>query len=80
MRIAARNAKSDAELDDEAAIDYVRSFVGVMASDWRRRQLNDILPKVMGAIDTARERGDVPDVREIMKLVWLEEGPKGLLE
>ena len=81
MQRAARNPKSETELDDEAIIAYIRAFVNVMAADWRRRQLNAILPEVMSRVDAARAKGDLPDVRAIIDQVWVDkDGPKGLLE
>jgi hypothetical protein len=80
MKIAARTAKTQEEMDDEAIVAYVRSFVTVMAADWRRRQLNLVLPEIMHQVDDARAKGHEPNVHKIMQQVWLKaEGPKGLL-
>jgi hypothetical protein len=81
VSIVARKAKTDTELDDESIASYVRGFVQVMAADWRRRQLNVVLPQVMSLVDAAREKGDEPDVRKILDKVWLDAaGPAGLLD
>ena len=81
MRLTARSPKSEVELDDEAIIAYIRAFATVMAADWRRRQLNAVLPEVMKRVDAARAKGDLPDVKAIMDQVWVDsDGPKGLLE
>lgn len=80
MRLAARNPKTETEMDDEAIVAYIRSFVTVMAADWRRRQLNVILPEVMKQVDAARSAGHAPNVRAILDKVWIDkEGPAGLL-
>lgn len=80
MRIAARRPKTEEEMDDEAIVAFVRSYATVMAADWRRRQLNAVLPEVMKRVDEARAKGNAPDVNAIMQQVWLNaEGPKGLL-
>lgn len=81
MRLAARRAKTETELDDEAIVAYIRSFVTVMSADWRRRQLNAVLPEVMKLVDEARAKGHEPDVRAILDRVWIDrKGPAGLLD
>ena len=81
MLLAARNPKTETELDDEAIVAYIRSFVSVMAADWRRRQLNVILPDVMKQVDEARAAGHEPNVHAILQKVWIDkEGPAGLVE
>lgn len=81
MATTARKAKTDSELDDEAIVAYVKGFVQVMAADWRRRQLNIILPEVLAQVDAARSAGHAPDVRAILDKVWLtKEGPAALVE
>lgn len=67
-----RTAKTPEQLDDEAVVGLIRGFVTVQAADWRRRQLNVVLPRVFRAIDEARARGDAPDVKAILKQVWVE--------
>lgn len=77
----ARTTKTEEQLDDEAIVDYVKSFIRVQSSDWRRRQQNAVLPEVMNRIDTVRNRGDQPDVQKILQAVWTDrEGVKGLLD
>jgi hypothetical protein len=78
---SARTEKTEEEMDDEAVVAYIRSFVTVMAADWRRRQLNKVLPEIMKQVDAARARGDAPNVHAIMQKVWLDaEGPAGLID
>jgi hypothetical protein len=78
---AARTTKDDTELDDEAIVAFIRSFITVMAADWRRRQLNAVLPSVMKQVDAARAAGHEPDVRAILDKVWIDrKGPAGLLD
>jgi hypothetical protein len=81
VSIIARRPKTDTELDDESIASYVRGFVQVMAADWRRRQLNSVLPKVMNLVDEARAKGHEPDVRKILDQVWIDkDGPAGMLD
>ena len=67
-----RNVKTQAELDDHAVVDAVRSFVNVQARDWNRRQLNAVLPRVLRLVDEARANGDAPDVAALIRQVFLE--------
>lgn len=67
-----RSAKTDDELDDAAIVDAIRSFIRVQASDWQRRQLNEVQPQVFQLVDAARERGDRPDVPAIIRQVYLK--------
>ncbi len=77
---AGRIQKTEEQMDDEAVMAYIRSFITVQAADWRRRQLNTVLPEVMKQIDAARAKGNLPDVRRILDKVWLDKaGPAGLL-
>ncbi len=81
MTIGSRVSKTETQMDDEAVVAYVRAYVTVMAADWRRRQVNAILPGVMQRVDAARAKGDLPDVHKILQKVWLDrEGPAGLLD
>lgn len=81
MRLTSRTTKTETELDDEAVVAYVRSFVTVMSADWRRRQINAILPQIMKQVDTARAKGDQPNVHAILQKVWVDkQGPAGLLD
>ena len=68
-----RTAKTREQLDDESVVNYIRSFVTVQAADWRRRKLNDVLPRVLKMVDAARDNGDSVDLPTLMKQVWVEQ-------
>lgn len=67
-----RTAKTTEELDDAAITDAVRTFIDVQARDWKRRQLNVVLPGVFLLVDQARANGDRPDVPAIVRKVYLQ--------
>ena len=67
-----RNQKTREELDDQAAIDTLRTFINVQARDWARRQQNEIQPRVLRLIDEARANGDRPDMVGLIREVYLE--------
>lgn len=66
-----RIMKTEEQLEDDSIIAYIRGFVTVQAADWRRRQLNAVLPRVMQAVDEARAAGHAIDTEALVKQVWL---------
>ena len=67
-----RIRKTAEQLDDEALKSMVTSFITVQAADWRRRQLNRVLPALFHAVDEARASGDAVDVQALLKQIWLD--------
>lgn len=67
-----RKAKVESELEDAAIADAVGTYVSVQARDWKRRQLNRVLPGVFALVDAARAKGDAPDVPAIIRQVFLK--------
>ncbi len=76
-----RIKKTDTELDDDSVAAYIRAFVAVQAADWRKRQVNALLPDVLQQVDAARARGKQPDMHAILRKIWTDHaGPAGLLD
>lgn len=69
---ATRTIKTESALEDADAIDAIRTFVNVQARAWARRQMNELLPRVLRLMDEARARGDRPDVAALIRQVHLE--------
>jgi hypothetical protein len=67
-----RTVKADTALEDADAIDAIRTFIGVQARSWVRRQQNEMIPRVLHLMDAARSRGDAVDVPALIRQVHLE--------
>ena len=68
--MAYRTELTEDELDEAAVADAVNTFLLVKSRDWRRREKNRLFPLVFAQIDKARDLGDKPDVRAIVRSVF----------
>lgn len=75
-----RRIKTEAGLQEEEVARAVRAYVAVLAANFRGRQVNATLPRVLTKIDEARAAGNAPDVAKIIKQVFLERDLAGLLD
>lgn len=75
-----RRIKTEAGLQEEEIARVVRAYIGVEAQNWRGRQTNAVLPRVLTKVDEVRAAGNAPDVGKIIKQVFIERDLAGLLE
>jgi GTP cyclohydrolase I len=78
--VVSRYTKTSTEMEDQRISDILRTFISLEMREQARQRLNETLPRVLQMVDAERAAGRAIDLPMLVRRVYFETGPEGLIE